>query len=997
MNENFYKSVLNNSPMGYAYHKIVCDKDGTPCDYEYLEINSAFEKLTGLKSIDVIDKRVTNIFPAIKNSDFDWIGIFGDIAINGGTNEFEQFFESLKKYFRVKVYSPKKNYFIILFIDSYEESSENKFKSLFENMTSGAGIYEVINDGEFGKDYIVKELNKESLIIEGKTKEEVIGKSLYDLRPNIDEFGLLNDFREVWKTGIPKKIPAKLYTDEKYNSWYENNVFRLSSNEIVAMYNDVIESMQTYKDLKSSRDRFKQYIDKAPYGVFVVDETGNYLEINETVCKLTGYTKKDLLGENKMNLVADEDKEIAFNSFQKVKEKGIDDVIVKYITKNNNIRDFNCRSIKLNNARILGFTEDITEKRVLEKRIIESEEEHRALFNNAGLGIRYFKPDGTVIWFNEVAAKKMDGVPGDFKGKSIFELFAAEDAKEYMKRIDKAIKINQTTEYEDELEFSIGKKWFKSTYNCIYNTDNELLGIQIISQDITDLKQSERSLFESEQKFRLLFEDAPMGYQSLNEKGYLIAVNKAWLGLLGYSRKEVIGKWFGDFLTQEYVEIFKTNFPEFIKKGTCSVIFEVQKKNREKVLVNFNGRISYNEFGNFKQTHCLLQDITTQKNAEKKLIESEKRYRTIFDQAAVGIYNSSLDGRFLNANKKACEMLGYTLKELKKLTFLDITHPNDIEKSKALFTKIKNGETDNLYIEKRYIKKDGRIVYVIISGSMLMDIQDKPLYTVITIQDITEQKLLEEEKRKTDEHLQQQQRLESIGTLAGGVAHEINNPINGIMNYSQLILDSSNTDSETSEYAKEIIHETERVATIVKNLLQFSRNEKQTHSYASIETIIEKTLSLIKTVIRHDQIDLQINIPEGLPKLKCRSQQIQQVIMNLLTNSRDALNLKYKGYHENKQIELRCKTIKKKEKEWIRIIVKDNGDGIPKSVQERLFEPFFTTKERDKGTGLGLSISHSIVKDHHGMLTFETKVGSFTRFYLDLPIDNDWNLDSEAV
>lgn len=248
---------------------------------------------------------------------------------------------------------------------------------------------------------------------------------------------------------------------------------------------------------------------------------------------------------------------------------------------------------------------------------------------------------------------------------------------------------------------------------------------------------------------------------------------------------------------------------------------------------------------------------------------------------------------------------------------------------------------------------------------------------------------LEKEKRRLEVHLNQQQRLESIGTLAGGVAHEINNPINGIMNYGQLILDSSETDNKNAEYAKEIIYESERVATIVKNLLQFSRQEKQEHSYANIKDIIEQTLSLINTIIRHDQIDLQVDITKGLPDIKCRSQQIQQVIMNLLTNARDTLNEKYPRYHEDKIIKLYCKEFNKHNRKWIRITVEDHGIGIPKSAQERVFEPFFSTKERDKGTGLGLPLSYGIVKEHHGELTFETKEGSYTRFHIDLPVEND--------
>ncbi|MCK5128315.1 MAG: response regulator [Clostridiales bacterium] len=283
-------------------------------------------------------------------------------------------------------------------------------------------------------------------------------------------------------------------------------------------------------------------------------------------------------------------------------------------------------------------------------------------------------------------------------------------------------------------------------------------------------------------------------------------------------------------------------------------------------------------------------------------------------------------------------------------------------------------------------------VWVVLSAEPVMINGRRHL--CVAMEDITKRKRVEEEKRKTDAYMNQQQRLESIGILASGVAHEINNPLNGIMNYSQLILDSLDTDSKNAEFAKEILSETNRITSIVKNLLQFSRNEKQEHSYANIKDIIDSTLTLINTVIKHDQIDLQIDVPEDLPALKCRSQQIQQVIMNLMTNARDALNEKFEGYHEDKIIKLHCKQFNREDRIWIRITVEDHGNGIPEDIKEKIFDPFFTSKNKDKGTGLGLSISHGIIKEHCGELTFESKEGKHTKFYMDLPIDNEWELEN---
>jgi len=245
---------------------------------------------------------------------------------------------------------------------------------------------------------------------------------------------------------------------------------------------------------------------------------------------------------------------------------------------------------------------------------------------------------------------------------------------------------------------------------------------------------------------------------------------------------------------------------------------------------------------------------------------------------------------------------------------------------------------------------------------------------------------LEQERTALEVQMRQQQKLESIGTLASGVAHEINNPINGAMNYAQLIQDRLPPDSPLVEYTREILHETQRVATIVRNLLAFSRNEKQSHSPAHLTDLVNGTLSLIRTIIRHDQITLQVSVAADLPQLKCRSQQIQQVLMNLMTNARDALNERYPGHDPDKVLSILASLFEQDGRRWIRVTVEDHGTGITPEVRERMFDPFFTTKPRDEGTGLGLAISNGIVKDHHGELTVESEPGKLTRMHMDLPI-----------
>jgi signal transduction histidine kinase len=262
---------------------------------------------------------------------------------------------------------------------------------------------------------------------------------------------------------------------------------------------------------------------------------------------------------------------------------------------------------------------------------------------------------------------------------------------------------------------------------------------------------------------------------------------------------------------------------------------------------------------------------------------------------------------------------------------------------------------------------------------------------------IREQDKAEQQQLALESHLWQSQQLASIGTLAGGMAHEINNPITGIMNYAQLIQDRIDEDSPLKEFSSEIIVETKRVAGIVRTLLAFADQEKQQHSPARLADIVEDTVMLMRAMTDRDRIILEVDVPEDLPKFKCQNQQIQRALMNLLTNACEALNERYPEYDEKKILRITAHSFEKEGRNWIRTTVADYGIGIAPEIIERIFEPFFTTKDRAFSSGLGLVASYSIVRDHYGNLAVESEPGEYTRFHLDLPVDNGWELDKDTL
>ncbi len=254
--------------------------------------------------------------------------------------------------------------------------------------------------------------------------------------------------------------------------------------------------------------------------------------------------------------------------------------------------------------------------------------------------------------------------------------------------------------------------------------------------------------------------------------------------------------------------------------------------------------------------------------------------------------------------------------------------------------------------------------------------------------DITERVRAEAERRRLEKELRGRQRLDAVGTLASGVAHEINNPINGVINYAQLMLDELPATDPARAHCREIIHESERIATIVRNLLTFARAETGGMVESDLPTVVEGALSLVRMLLRRDHIELVVEAQEGLPRVYCHEQQVQQVVMNVVTNARDALNRRYPGYDPDKRIWLKMVRHSEEGKSYARLTVEDHGCGIPAAVRERLFDPFFTTKNRTEGTGLGLSICHGIMREHGGRLSVESEEGAWTRFHADFPADH---------
>ena len=649
-----------------------------------------------------------------------------------------------------------------------------------------------------------------------------------------------------------------------------------------------------------------------------------------------------------------------------------------------------------------------------------SQSQQKALLNGLPDAAWLKDRDGRFLAVNATFARQV-GLPAeDIIGKTDFDIIAQEQATRFHRADSQVISSRKPLHTENEEVDAHGNpRWVETVKIPIENADGDIIGTTGVAHDVTnrhkaetlirsshaeaenlvqrrtaelqdanqqlrneiqERRKTEEELRQQRNQFQSLANNLPDSIFRINKDNRIVFVNSA-----------AQRNWFSSSAVTAGIRLHETELPADVIglwELVCSSVFTTgQPRTIEFAVPAADGLRYYegrylaerNEQGAVETILALNRDITATRQARQELEESEERYRTLVNHASDGIFLTDETGRYLESNRAGLKMLGYSLDELRTLSIQDLIVSGNAGTLQMAFEALSNGK---ILLEEHEMQcRDGSLVPVEISAVMLKD------GTVQGIaRDISQRRKAEQQRLAVEEHMRQQQKLEAIGTLASGVAHEINNPLNIIMNYAQLIQDVATGESTIAQNAGEILFEGERIATIVRNLLDFSRKEREETIETTVVSIVEATESLMHKFLSKDQITVTIDIPDNLPVLTCNRQQIMQVLINLITNSRDALNERYPGYDDDKLLNIGATLITRDDRQFIRIIVEDHGAGIPPETAPRIFDPFFTSKGRNQGTGLGLSISYDIAQKHDGSLTMESDEDGGTRFYLDLPV-----------
>jgi PAS domain S-box-containing protein len=506
-------------------------------------------------------------------------------------------------------------------------------------------------------------------------------------------------------------------------------------------------------------------------------------------------------------------------------------------------------------------------------------------------------------------------------------------------------------------------------------------GTPVSPQKFAEVGRSQaiQALRDSETRYRRLFEAAKDGILILDFKtGQIVDVNPFLIEMLGYTHSEFVGKKLWEIGPFKDIPASRSAFRELQTKRIIRYDdLPLETKDGRKINVEFVSNV-YPVDGS-QVVQCNIRDITERARAAAALKISEAHHRSVFEGAVHGIYRGTLDGRFLDVNPALVAMLGYSsAEEVLKLSVSQDVFAKPEEGLRLLHKWELTGEITE---EVEWKRRDQRLITVRLRGRVLGTEHQRAKGLELIAEDVTERRVLEEQ-------LRQALKIEAMGQLAGGMAHEFNNYLGIVLGYSELLLEEAGAAEGLRRKVAEIKGATQTAASLTRQLLALSRRQVLEPKVLDINSVVWETHKLLRHLIP-ETIELVPMLEPNLPPVEVDPAQIQQILINLVVNARDAMPQGGKVVIETALAELdeeyASRHIEVQAGHYVMLTVSDNGAGIDEQTQARIFEPFFTTKQAGKGTGLGLSTVYGIVRQSGGHITFESALRRGTRFRIYLP------------
>jgi PAS domain S-box-containing protein len=625
--------------------------------------------------------------------------------------------------------------------------------------------------------------------------------------------------------------------------------------------------------------------------------------------------------------------------------------------------------------------------RLIEAQALLRESEERFRFAQRAAGIGTFDwniQTGINTWTPELEA--LYGLPsGSFARtqKAWEDLIHPDDRARTLQRVAEGFDAGSPVEEEWRVIWPDGSvHWIAGRWQVFTNATGEPIRMMGVNIDITDRKNIEEALRKSEERLRLAIKATNDAIWDLDLKTGTISWNDTYSTLYGRPGTADSWRFWIDRIHPEDRARTVDGFQAALNRGESSWSGEYRFRRADGrwAYIYDRAHIARDASGNAWRVIGAMQDLTEQKQAEAAMRESEERFRRVFEEGPLGLVLVGKDYRFLKVNAALCRMVGYSEAELVQKTFAEITHPDDVRADVELAGRLFRREIPFYHVQKRYVKKNGEIIWINLTATLILDSDGEPLHGLGMIEDVTELK-------RTHEEALARQKLESVGTLASGIAHDFNNILGGVEAQAELAMAELDAGSSCKDELKAICEAARRGSEIVRELMIYAGKESEVVEWVDLSKIVEEMLGLLKVSVSKHAV-MNADLSQDLPATRASAAQLRQVVMNLITNASDAIGDRdgvIRVVTRRLTLGGDSATVSESlaEGDYLALEVSDTGCGMSRETQGRVFDPFFTTKA--VGRGLGLAVVSGIVRGLGGAIRLTSELGKGTRFQILLP------------
>ena len=820
--------------------------------------------------------------------------------------------------------------------------------------------YEYINEKAF-----IKNLGYTEEDLLGKTPRQIIDpedlQKLAQTLKNKNNIGEITQaFRAKHKNGQWKwlYLRGKVFKDD------------LGETKILIVARDITDKIFAQELLKESELKYRRLHEKSPNARIITNAKGVIIDCNKTTEKLLGFKKNEIIGRNYTNLGVLTSEQLLFLEIQYknfLRDKKIESIEIQIRRKDGNLVWVSIQSsvIEIDNKFLIELIfQDITERKIAEDKIRESEEKLRMTIENLSDIVIESELNGKINYFSPQIHDIFGYEAEELNKIRLYNFIHQEDFHPFVEQLRTSISTGKIISVEYRARHKDGHYIFVSFRGRVFK-DNDKIKLIGVIRDINEHKKAEQKIKESEEKYRGMLENMREGYFEVDLQGNLENFNDRVCEFIGYSREDLIGKNFSKFIKKENLEKITTRFDEFYRDDIPHMMFEPEVIRNNGVIrtLDISAYLRRSPEGEKNGFYCFTRDITDRKETERKLRETEQKYRGIIEQNYDGYYEVDLKGNFTFVNKRVCDFLGYSEDELIGLGFRKVTSPKDIEKLFTEFNSLYINEYPQITLEYEALTKDGESKPIECAAYLKRDVKGEKIGFYGLTRDIEIRKQLMESEKQSRDAYNQAEFYKDVFT------HDINNILNAIQLSTDLTSYYLNEPDKLKELTDIIVKHVDRGAQLVKNIQKLSKLDEIDIKLERVDVkkVMDDSLNFLKDSIKDKEVNIKLETPYEEIYVKA-DEFLLDVFENILVNAvqyndnyNTVINIKLSHHEEN--------GIK-----YLKIEFIDNARGIQDVEKKAILEKGFNQNRRSQGLGIGLSLVKKIIEGYHGRIWVENRI-----------------------